>query len=79
MTEPSPQPPSSSSPGREPVELPVGMLGSMSPRYRITRRQQRIRDGVERSRRGEHKVPTWVLGLILLAIIGLLAALMLMS
>jgi hypothetical protein len=37
----------------------------------LVRRRRKIREEVERNRRGEHRVPTWVLALIL---VGFLAA-----
>jgi hypothetical protein len=49
---------------------PPGPFGVLNPTYRIKRRQQRIRAEIERARNGDHKVPTWVLGLILVAIVG---------
>ncbi len=49
---------------------PPGPFGSLSPSYRLKRRQQRIREELERDKHGEHKVPTWVLVLVLLALIG---------
>jgi hypothetical protein len=40
------------------------------PRNRFERRMARIREEVERNRRGEAAIPTWVLALILVALIG---------
>lgn len=34
-----------------------------------TRRREKIRAEIERNRRGEYKVPTWVLGLILAVVV----------
>ena len=34
------------------------------------RRRQKIRDEIERNRRGEYTVPTWVLTLALVAMVG---------
>ncbi|MDM4718930.1 hypothetical protein QTQ03_04695 [Micromonospora sp. WMMA1363] len=39
------------------------------------RRRQKIRDEIERNRRGEYTVPTWVLALALALIVGAWAAL----
>ena len=36
---------------------------------RLQRRQQRIRDEIERNRRGEYTVPTWVLVVMLIALV----------
>lgn len=33
------------------------------------RRREKIRAEIERNRRGDHKVPTWVLGLILAVVV----------
>jgi hypothetical protein len=54
----------------EPLLPPPGLFGPLNPTYRIKRRQQRIREELERSRAGGHRVPTWALAVILLAIIG---------
>ena len=37
---------------------------------RLDRRVKRIRDEIERNRAGGHKVPTWVLALLLLLVVG---------
>ncbi|MEU4567868.1 hypothetical protein [Micromonospora sp. NPDC023956] len=36
----------------------------------VERRRQKIRDEIERNRRGEYTVPTWVLTLALVAMVG---------
>jgi hypothetical protein len=36
----------------------------------VMRRRRKIREEIERNRRGEYKVPTWVLGLLLVAIVA---------
>jgi hypothetical protein len=36
----------------------------------LVRRRRKIREEIERNRRGEYKVPTWVLALILVAFIA---------
>ena len=43
-------------------------------RARWDRRRENIVAEIERNRRGEYKVPTWVLALILVAIVGGIAA-----
>ena len=43
-------------------------------RVRWDRRRAHIVAEIERNRRGEYKVPTWVLALILVAIVGAIAA-----
>lgn len=42
---------------------------------RLERRRQKIRDEIERNRRGEFKVPTWVLTVALIAFVAAWAAL----
>jgi hypothetical protein len=55
---------------REELLPPAGMFGALNPAYRIKRRQRRIIEEIERARAGDHKVPTWVLGLILLVLLA---------
>jgi hypothetical protein len=43
-------------------------------RARWDRRRENIVAEIERNRRGEYKVPTWLLALILVAIVGAIAA-----
>ncbi|MEH1015143.1 hypothetical protein V6U90_18760 [Micromonospora sp. CPCC 206060] len=45
----------------------------------IERRRQKIREEVERNRRGEYKVPTWVLALALVLMVGGWLALIFMA
>ncbi|MBO4205430.1 hypothetical protein [Micromonospora echinofusca] len=45
----------------------------------IERRRQKIREEVERNRRGEYKVPTWVLALALVLMVGGWLALIFLS
>jgi hypothetical protein len=40
------------------------------PMNRIERRRQKIADEIARNRRGEYTVPTWVLALTLVVILG---------
>lgn len=54
----------------DPLLPPPGPFGALNPTYRVKRRQQRIRAEIERARSGDHKVPTWALALILVAIVG---------
>jgi hypothetical protein len=46
---------------------------------RLERRRQKIRDEIERNRRGEYTVPTWVLALALVLLVGGWLALVLLS
>jgi hypothetical protein len=43
-------------------------------RARLARRRENIVAEIERNRRGDYKVPTWVLALGLLALVGAIAA-----
>jgi hypothetical protein len=45
----------------------------------LARRRERIRAEIERNRRGGHKVPTWVLALILVGFVALWAAVVLLA
>ncbi|WP_319459648.1 hypothetical protein [Micromonospora sp. RTP1Z1] len=45
----------------------------------VDRRRQKIRAEVERNRRGEHAVPTWVLAVALILIVGAWLALILFA
>lgn len=54
----------------EPLLPPPGPFGAFNATYRVKRRQQHIRAEIERARNGDHKVPTWALALILVAIVG---------
>ncbi|HKT04566.1 MAG TPA: hypothetical protein VJT31_34045 [Rugosimonospora sp.] len=53
-----------------PPEPTAGPLGSLSPSYRLHRRQRRIIEQVRQARSGDHKVPTWALALILVLLLG---------
>jgi len=46
---------------------PAGRRGLKASR--LERRQQRIREEIERNRRGEYTVPTWVLVVMLIALV----------
>jgi hypothetical protein len=45
----------------------------------LVRRRRKIREEIERNRRGEYRVPTWVLAAILVAILAAWAAVILLS
>ena len=47
-----------------------GPLGSLDPVAAYERRTTRIREEIARNRRGEYKVPTWVLAVALAVVIG---------
>jgi hypothetical protein len=49
------------------------------PRSWVDRRRDRIVGEIQRNRRGEYKVPTWVLAAVLLAFIAAWAALIFFS
>jgi hypothetical protein len=59
----------------EPANQSEKPLDVVSPFARVQKRRDRIVEEIERNRRGEYSVPTWVLALILLALIGAWAAL----
>jgi hypothetical protein len=66
MTEPSEQQPAEYTPQQARQSL-------------LARRRQRIIDEIERNRRGEHPVPTWVLTLALVLLLAGIAALVIFS
>ena len=47
--------------------------------FRRAARPDRIRAEIERNRLGEYRVPTWVLGVLLVAVVAAWAALILFS
>ncbi len=51
-----------------------GDTGAVGPGGRkpswLERRRQRVAAEIERNRRGDHRVPTWVLAVLLAAILG---------
>jgi hypothetical protein len=49
------------------------------PPSRIERRRQKIAEEIERNRRGEYRVPTWVLAAALVLIVGGWLALIFLS
>jgi hypothetical protein len=48
-------------------------------RSRLDRRREKIASEIQRNRRGEYTVPTWVLAAILIAIVAGVAALVIFS
>jgi hypothetical protein len=61
MNQPPPSPSSSPEPDRIPDELRQGYF---------ERRRARIRAEIERNRRGEYKIPTWVLAAALIVVVA---------
>ncbi|HEX6873621.1 MAG TPA: hypothetical protein VF163_21190 [Micromonosporaceae bacterium] len=45
----------------------------------LDRRREKVRAEIERNRRGEYKVPTWVLAVTLVAIVGAWVALIVLT
>jgi hypothetical protein len=45
----------------------------------VERRRNKIADEIARNRRGEHRVPTWVMALALVVIVGAWIALIVLS
>jgi hypothetical protein len=45
----------------------------------LQRRRDKVVEEIERNRRGDHKVPTWVLTLILLAFVAAWAAVVILA
>jgi hypothetical protein len=50
-----------------------------APSSRVERRRKKIADEIARNRRGEYRVPTWVLVLALVLLVGGWLALVLLS
>jgi hypothetical protein len=48
-----------------------GTLGALDPVAAYERRTTRIREEIARNRRGEYRVPTWVLALALAGVVGI--------
>ena len=59
-------------PNEDPV--PLNLFGEPVTRSRLERRRNKIREEVARDRRGEYKIPTWVLVLCLVLFVGAWAA-----
>jgi hypothetical protein len=62
---------------REQTRRPAGtrwLAGPADVRGRMDRRRDNIVAEIERNRRGEYRVPTWVLALVLLAMVAAVAA-----
>ncbi|HEY2947665.1 MAG TPA: hypothetical protein VGJ53_04585 [Micromonosporaceae bacterium] len=53
-------------PGPEPVEPTAADL----PPRRFNRRREKVVAEIQRNRRGEYRVPTWVLALALVLLVG---------
>ncbi|GGM06432.1 MULTISPECIES: hypothetical protein [Micromonospora] len=49
---------------------PSGRSEDTRPRNWLERRREKVRAEIERNRRGEYTVPTWVLTVALVAMIG---------
>jgi hypothetical protein len=61
---------------REQTRRPAGPRWLARPedvRSRVDRRRDNIVAEIERNRRGEHRVPTWVLALVLLMLVAAIA------
>ena len=74
MTEPDPAkkdlPPLP--PGVDPT--PFNMFGAPVSQGRLEKRRRKIADEIARNRRGEYRIPTWVLVLCLVIFVGAWAA-----
>ena len=55
-------------PGEDPT--PFNLFGGSVSKSRLEKRRRKISDEIARNRRGEYKVPTWVLVLCLVLFIG---------
>jgi hypothetical protein len=62
---------------REAAALSAGMAETRKPRS--VRRREKIRDEIERNRRGEYTVPTWVLAAALVALVAAWAAMIFLT
>ncbi|HZE38273.1 MAG TPA: hypothetical protein VE172_05620 [Stackebrandtia sp.] len=69
--------PADDTPDRDADFAPASSDPSNVPYWK--RRQQKIREEIDRNRRGDYKVPTWVLVAILAAVIVAWAALIIFS
>jgi hypothetical protein len=77
MAEPEPQQSSKKDipplpPNEDPI--PLNLFGAPVTQSRLERRRNKIREEVARNRRGEYKIPTWVLVLCLVIFLGAWAA-----
>jgi hypothetical protein len=52
---------------------PFYFLGNSNREGRLARRRRKIIEEIERNRRGEYRVPTWLLVVILIGFVGLWA------
>jgi hypothetical protein len=69
-------------PAREQTRRPAASRWLARPqdvRGRVDRRRDTIVAEIERNRRGEHRVPTWVLALVLVAMVAAIAAFVLLG
>jgi uncharacterized membrane protein YdfJ with MMPL/SSD domain len=55
------------------------MSGQEERRSPLDRRREKIAAEIQRNRRGEYKVPTWVMAAALIAIVAVVAALVIFS
>jgi hypothetical protein len=58
--------------GEDPT--PFNVFGAPVSQSRLERRRRKIADEIARNRRGEYKIPTWVLVLCLVLFVGAWAA-----
>ena len=56
-----------------------GFTGRQAREAWLERRRRKIREEIERNRRGEYRVPTWVLAAILVAVLAGWAAIIFLS
>lgn len=71
MTTPDDHDPASATRGED-ATLAAGFREARKPRWE--RRREKIRNEIERNRRGDYKIPTWVLAALLVAIVVAWAA-----
>jgi hypothetical protein len=53
---------------------PFYLFGARTTPSRLEKRRRKIREEIERNRRGEHRIPTWVLVVFLVLFVGAWAA-----
>jgi hypothetical protein len=59
-------------PGEDPT--PFNLFGAPVSKSRLEKRRRKIADEIARNRRGDYKIPTWVLVICLVVFIGAWAA-----
>lgn len=66
---------------RQAAALSAGMAAGLAEtrKPRSLRRREKIREEIERNRRGEYRVPTWVLAALLVAIVAAWAAMIFLT